>query len=215
LGVGAGSRHNPRPFNRCYGQDEVFMRSFAAVLLVTLAGVASSASAEGLNPPPAAAFGTYRSYELKPLAVSAELKASETGVKATNKIQENLDARLKPLLEGWTKMAEGKGGSNTLVFEPAVDDLRFIGGAKRVFAGALAGSSHVVLKLKITEQPSGKVIGEPEFFQRASGVAGAWTFGAHDNTMLSRVVELAANYMSQNFTGAVGGLSGREEEKKK
>jgi hypothetical protein len=188
---------------------------FCVIVLVAAAATLQTAAAEGLNPAPAAAFGGYQAYELKPLAISDELKASDTGVKATAKIQENIDARLKPIVEGWAKMNEGKGNGSTLVFEPSVDDLRFIGGTKRFFAGALAGSSHVVMKLKIVEQPSGKVIAEPEFYQRASGMAGAWTVGAHDNTMLSRVVELAANYMSQNFVGAVGGLSGREEEKKK
>jgi len=191
------------------------MRSLVTLLAVAAAAILPVAHAEGLNPPPAAAFGGYQAYELKPLAVSAQLKASDTGVKATTKIQENIDARLKPIVEGWAKMVEGPGNGSTLVFEPSVDDLRFIGGAKRFFAGALAGSSHVVMKMRIVEQPSGKVIAEPEFYQHASGVAGAWTVGAHDNTMLNRVVELAANYMSQNFVGAVGGLSGREEEKKK
>jgi hypothetical protein len=186
-----------------------------AIGLISAAGIFQTAAAEGLNPAPAAAFGAYQGFELKPLAVSDELKSSDTGLKATGKIQENIDARLKPIIEGWVKMNEGKGNGSTLVFEPSIDDLRFIGGAKRFFAGALAGSSHVVMKMKIVEQPSGKVIAEPEFYQRASGMAGAWTVGAHDNTMLSRVVELAANYMSQNFVGAVGGLSGREEEKKK
>jgi len=192
---------------------------FCAIGSFSAAGVVQTAAAEGLNPAPAAAFGAYQAFELKPLAISDELKASDTGVKATGKIQENIDARLKPIIEGWAKMNEGqnkdKSNGSTLVFEPSVDDLRFIGGAKRFFAGALAGSSHVVMKLKIVEQPSGKVIAEPEFYQRASGMAGAWTVGAHDNTMLSRVVELAANYMSQNFVGAVGGPSGREEEQKK
>lgn len=195
------------------------MRSLTALVMLTTSclglGLGRSATADGLNPPPASAFGVYQAYELKPLAVSDELKGSETGLKATGKIQENIDARLKPIIAGWTGMVEGKGNGSTLVFEPSVDDLRFINGAKRFFAGALAGSSHVVMKMRITEQPSGKVIAEPEFYQHARGIAGAWTVGAHDNTMLNRVVELAANYMAQNYQGAVGGPSGREEEKKK
>jgi hypothetical protein len=39
-------------------------------------------------------------------------------------------------------------------------------------------------------------------------VTGAWSFGKHDNSMLSRVVDLAANYCKANFDNAVGGPSG-------
>ena len=196
------------------------MRSLTALLLLTGSCIAYNVCAEGLNPPPASAFGGYQAYELKPLAVSDELKGSETGVKATGKIQENIDARLKPIVAEWAQKAagQGKGNGKTLVVEPSVSDLRFINGAKRFFAGALAGSSHVVMKVRIVEQPGDKVIAEPEFYQHASGMAGAWTVGAHDNTMLNRVVDLAANYLTANFDSAVGGLSGREElekEKKK
>ena len=194
------------------------MRSLTALLLLTGSCIAHSVCAEGLNPPPSSAFGGYQAYELKPLAISDELKGSETGLKATAKIQENIDARLKPIIAEWTQKSTGQGNGSTLVIEPSVNDLRFINGAKRFFAGALAGSSHVVMKVRIVEQPGDKVIAEPEFYQHASGMAGAWTVGAHDNTMLNRVVDLAANYLSANFDGAVGGPSGREElekEKKK
>lgn len=170
--------------------------------------VTASALADVSNPPPAAAFNGYKAYELRPLQVPDDLKASETGQKATAKIQEHLGEILAPVLAGWNQSVSGEGNGQTLVIEPKVETLRFIGGAKRFWAGAFAGDSRVTLTLRIAEEPSGRVLGEPMFYQQSSAVAGTWSFGAHDNTMLSRVVDLATNYCKLNRDNAVGGPTG-------
>lgn len=189
--------------------------AFAGLSGLAFSIFVSVALADAGNPPPVAPLSGYQTYDLKPLLVSDELKASETELKATAKIQEHIDAQLTPVVSGWEKkMAEGQATGRTLVIEPSVEDLRFIGGGKRFFAGAFAGKSHVVMKLKITEQPGDKVIAEPEFYQHSSAMAGAWTMGANDNNMLQRVVELAAEYLSANYQTAIGGKSGREELEK-
>jgi hypothetical protein len=56
-----------------------------------------------------------------------------------------------------------------------------------------------------------KVIGEPEFYQHANAVAGAWTIGATDNLMLDRVAKLVAEYLVGNYEQPVGGKSGYED----
>lgn len=179
-----------------------------ATAVIVLAFVAGPANAEAMNPAPAAPFKGYKAYELKALDVPADLKGSETGVAATSKIQEHLSGIVAPVLAGWTQSAAGEGNGQTLVFEPKVVTLRFISGGKRFWAGALAGDSRVMLSVKITEQPSGRVLGEPQFYQQSNAMAGAWSFGAHDNTMLSRVVELVAGYCKANFDNATGGPTG-------
>ncbi|MCC7461683.1 MAG: hypothetical protein IT480_04380 [Gammaproteobacteria bacterium] len=180
---------------------------WAAVATVFLA--TDPSRAEVRNPPPTAAFAGYQGYELRPLEVPAELQATETGQKATAKIQEHLNTLLAPVLEGWNAGVQGSGNGLKLVFEPRVLTLRFIGGAKRFWAGAMAGDSRVLISLKIVEQPGGRVLGEPQFYQQSAAMAGAWSIGAHDNTMLSRVVELAASYCKANRDSAVGGPTGQ------
>jgi hypothetical protein len=69
----------------------------------------------------------------------------------------------------------------------------------------------VVLKVTLREQPSGTVIGEPEFFQRASAQSGAWTMGGQDNDMLRRIVVVLRSYLEGNYGEAVGGATGREK----
>jgi len=115
---------------------------------------------------------------------------------------------MRSLLSATGLAATAEGNGQTLVLEPRVVSLRFIGGAKRFWAGAFAGDSRVIIVVRIVEQPGDRVLGEPQFYQQANAMAGAWSFGAHDNTMLSRVVDLATNYCKANFDSAVGGPSG-------
>ena len=184
------------------------MRNLLSATGLALVLVSAPVAAESLNPRPAAPFKGYKAYELKPLEVPADLQNSETGLAATAKIQEHLTAILAPVLAGWNQSVTAEGNGQTLVFEPRVVSLRFIGGAKRFWAGALAGDSRVIIVVRIVEQPGDRVLGEPQFYQQANAMAGAWSFGAHDNTMLSRVVDLATNYCKANFDNAVGGPSG-------
>ena len=41
-------------------------------------------------------------------------------------------------------------------------------------------------------------------------MAGAWTFGAHDNAMLEKVTQLFANYLSANYTETASTQTGFE-----
>ena len=59
--------------------------------------------------------------------------------------------------------------------------------------------------MKLTDQDTGQVIAEPEFYQHAEGMAGAWTFGAADNSMLVRSASLALDYLKDNHATAQGG----------
>jgi hypothetical protein len=163
------------------------------------------------NAAPAQVLSGYAAYELKPVTVAAEYAGNETAEKVRVKVEENLQAKLKPLLASWQEMHGGSGKQGTLVFEPQVKEVRFISGAKRFWAGAMAGGSHLVVQLRITEAETGKLIAEPEFYQRAGSMAGAFTMGAKDNLMMVHVADAAVNYAKANYEAAVGGPTGREK----
>jgi hypothetical protein len=116
---------------------------------------------------------------------------------------------VNPILEHWNAQLDAKNGQK-LVIEPRITDLHKPSGATRFFAGAMAGDGFINVKVRITEQPSGKVVAEPEFYRRASARAGAWTMGAHDNAMLEKVAALVASYLNANYAEAVGGATGYE-----
>jgi hypothetical protein len=159
--------------------------------------LAFPAFAQIQNPPAVNKLQGYSGYELKPVTLNTELAGKKNVDKVVSKVDEELKKNVGAVLTGWTP---DSANPQKLVFEPRIESLHKPSGATRFFAGAAAGSGRILMKVKITEQPSGKLIGEPEFYRHANAVAGAWTFGAHDNAMLEKVTQLFANYLSANYT---------------
>ncbi len=158
------------------------------------------------NPPPAEKFSNFSRIEIKPAQLSPEMSGNGANKRALIKIQENLDLNLKNQLQQWN--AGKSGNSRTLVIEPVVEQIKFISAGVRVFAGPIAGSSAVVMKLKITDMATNKLVAYPEFYQRAEAWSGAFTLGVHDNLMLTRTARIASDYLINNYNQAVGGPTG-------
>lgn len=158
------------------------------------------------NPPPAEKFSNFSRIEIRPAKLSAEMAGHSANQRALIKIQENLDLNLKTYLQQWNSGKNDNG--RTLVVEPIVEQIKFISAGARVFAGPIAGSSAVVMKMKITEGQTNKVIAHPEFFQRAEAWSGAFTLGVHDNLMLTRTARIASDYLINNYNQSVGGPTG-------
>ena len=162
------------------------------------------------NPAPSNKLQGYAGYEIKPVTLAPDMADKKNVDKVVAKVQENIEQSVGPILKDWNASAASAANPAKILIEPAILSVHKPSGANRFFAGAMAGNSHIVMKVKITEQPSGKVIAEPEFYRRANAMAGAWTFGAHDNAMLQKIAGLLANYLTANYKEAVGGDTGWE-----
>ncbi|MDR3410185.1 MAG: hypothetical protein P4L87_04450 [Formivibrio sp.] len=187
-------------------------KKLIAVMCVTasallLGGCATNIKAStNSNPPPTEKFSNFSHIEIKPAQLSPEMAGDSANQRALIKIQENLDLNLKAQLQQWNSGKAGTG--RTLVIEPIVEQIKFISGGVRFFAGPMAGSSAVVMKLKIMDTAGNKVVAYPEFYQRAEAWSGAFTLGVHDNMMLTRTARIASDYLINNYTKAVGGPTG-------
>jgi hypothetical protein len=179
-------------------------RVVLAVVAVMLSHVALAGPS---NPAPANKLQGYSGYELKALTVDATVGEKKNLDKVVAQIDQNLHQKLDPLLGNWNAQPDATA-SQKLVIEPHLVEVHKPSGATRFFAGAMAGNGHIRVKVLITEQPSGKVVAEPQFYRHASAVASTWTMGAHDNAMLEKVAALVASYLSANYTEAVGGETG-------
>ncbi len=157
------------------------------------------------NPPPTKPLKAFANFEVRPMTADATVKEPEARVK----IQQNLDQKLGALVAEWNR---GEGA--TLVIEPRVRELKFVGGAGRFWGGSLAGSSAVRMTVTLTDKASGQVIAEPEFFQRAAAMGGAYSFGGTDNAMLVRISSVVDEYLRRNYEVAVGGPTGLESAQK-
>lgn len=156
------------------------------------------------NPPPTEAFSAFGQIELKPVVFKPGFDGDEKGLV---KINQNLVERLEPSIAKWNAR---KLNNRALTIQPVIEEFEFKHGAKRVLLGPLAGSSGVLVKLKITDE-AGKLVAHPEFFQRTSAGAGM-IMGIADNIMLVRIATLMSKYVEANFERAEGGPTGADDQ---
>lgn len=182
------------------------MRRLAAGLLMVL--IAAKAAAEPQNPPPAGALAGYDRYELAPLAMGPPYAGDAGKEKAKARIQDYVTSETGAIVAQWNTDAAGAARGQWLLIEPRIEKLKVVSGGARFWAGAMAGDSYVVIKVRISEQPAGTQLAEPEFYQRAAAMSGAWTFGGQDKDMLHRIVVLMNLYLQSNYREAVGGPTG-------
>lgn len=163
--------------------------------------------ASTFNPPPASSLSAFRQIELIPIRHDLDVQMNEANQRALQKIQENIDVKIGRILKQWNT-SPSSASSGQLVIEPTITELKFVSGGTRFFAGALAGNSAVVMRVKIYEKESGEVIAHPEFYQRAVAIGGAWSLGTTDNNMLKRIADLFTDYLEDNYDQPVGGRTG-------
>ncbi len=184
-------------------------RTILVVALVAavpvLHGCATKIKASSLtNPAPTQAFSNYGRIDVKPVVFATGYKGHQA---ALGKIAENFTKELAPSVTKWnSRPANG----STLTVEPVVEQISFKSGAKRAFLGPFAGSSGVLMRVTYRDQ-NGKVVAEPQFFQRAGAMSGGFTLGVQDNLMLFRVAKLASSYTIANYERAVGGPTGADD----
>ena len=186
-------------------QTVVFGLCLAAPAAMAKVEIEASSST---NPAPAEAFSAFGRVEVQPISMGAPWAGQKPNEAALMNLQANFDERIKPWLEEVNAGSAGADQPRVLRIEPYVAGIRYISGGKRVFAGAFAGKSRILLKLRIIDAASGQVIAEPEFYQHAAGMAGAYSFGGADKAMLERVATLAVDYLRANHAAAVGGPTG-------
>jgi len=115
---------------------------------------------------------------------------------------------MAPFLKSWNQASTGKTvGRRTLIIEPVVTQIKFIGGAARFWAGPAAGSSAIIMHAMIIEKETGKTIATPEFYIKSGAWSGGWTIGVTDNLMLTRIAEKFKDYLVANYASAVGGTT--------
>ncbi len=164
-----------------------------------------------INPPPLEAFSKFSRFELKAINTTEKCNKQEGGDQLLVQIQNKLNVRLAGLIENWEDNRNEDIPDRKLVIEPICSDAKLVGTASRVWGGALAGSSAVVMNVRYTEEESGTLIAEPVFYQRAQAIGAAWTFGHTDRDMVDRIVNLIIDYTANNYKNPVGGPTGLQQ----
>jgi hypothetical protein len=184
----------------------VLQAALAAGLLLSCACVTNIAPTVKSNPPPTRPLRQFAHFDLMPLQASTDAQKEKD---ALAKIDANLHDKILAVTKIWD---QGTPSGRSLRIQPYVTQLKFVDGGTRFFAGAFAGSSAVVMQLKLTDEATGEVVGQPEFYQRAAAMGGAWSIGGTDNGMLERIASIAQDYLKRNYDSAVGGPTGADPE---
>jgi hypothetical protein len=154
------------------------------------------------NPPPAEPFSHFQHFMLEPIKVSDEAAHEKS---ALGKISIYMRQRVGTTLAGWENRNQN---GRVLDVEPHIVQLKYVSTGARIFAGDFAGSSAVLMRVKFIDAQTGRVIAEPEFYQRAAAEGGTWSFGGTDKGMLARIATVAQQYLDRNYAQAVGGPTG-------
>ncbi|MDZ4199019.1 MAG: hypothetical protein U1E27_07015 [Kiritimatiellia bacterium] len=150
----------------------------------------------GIPAPVKVRLGTFANVELRPVTISDAYAGAGANQKAGRKINELLNAQMAYVFPH-VNAAEKKDGK-TLEIIPLIKEIKFIGGAARFWAGAMAGSSAVLMEVTYLDKETGEEIARAEFYDQANAYAGAQNMGATDNLMLQTVVKQIIDYTSAN-----------------
>ncbi|GLS25746.1 hypothetical protein [Marinibactrum halimedae] len=146
----------------------------------------------------------------KVVLVDAELAPNYAGQganeKAAKKINEHLQMKLSGIFSDLevVSVEESKAKSYTqysnnevLVIKPYIKQIKFIGGAARFWAGAMAGSSVVIMDTAFLDGASKNQLSNPGFERSAGAYTDA--FGIASNRMLEDVAYDVVNYVNSNM----------------
>ncbi|MFC4311395.1 hypothetical protein ACFPN2_20010 [Steroidobacter flavus] len=194
-----------------------------ALLMVALAVQPVQSWAEGgvvdyieakqvTNPPPTTALNAFDRFEIAPIAMGDPYAGQPANEQAKERLQANLDERVPPLLNEFSGKPAKNDPPRVLRIEPTIRHVKFISTKARLWAGAFAGGTAVLMTVKMSDAATGEVIAEPEFYQHANAFGAAYSFGATDKAMLVRVADLVTNYLKSNYSAAVGGPTGKDDK---
>ena len=193
----------------------VNLKSFAVFASLMLLGACATTDIKpsaATNPPPSERFASFSRFEVKKIQLAPAYSSDEASKEATGIIQKYLDAGLNSTVNEWNETGKNAVNPRMLSIEPRIEQIKYLSSGARVMTGALSGSSAVIMRVRYVDTSSGKVVAEPEFFQRAAAMGGAWSFGSTDQDMLQRIASLVSVYTINNHSSAVGGPTGASQE---
>lgn len=164
---------------------------FVAAVLALMAGPARADDAESR------AVASYSRYELREIRAKVDVPP-----KVVDKLTRELKLKLDEPLARWNAEGAQPGRAGTLAIEVEILEMKFVGGAKRAFARAMAGNSSCVAAVKLVDTGTDAVLERKVFGEMAGGQRGALTMGASDNHMLDRLAAAMGAWVMGQYSAA-------------
>ena len=152
--------------------------SFKAIAIIALLSLVSFPSdlraadkieaSSMTNHAPSEAFSGFERFEMSKTTMAAPYGGQKANEIAQNNFQLNLDGRIQEWLAEKNIAAAKTDQPRVLLIEPRIEKVKFIGTGARFWAGAFAGSSRVLVKVKFTDKATGQVTTTHELDTRGS-----------------------------------------------
>lgn len=183
----------------------LFSTAFISALLLTAGCATTVVEKPSAMNPPTERLGSFDTVVL----VASEMGAPYAGQGANEKAKKKID---EEILNGLSSVfgasvnfenvssfadAQSVAKGKTVVIQPVIKQIKFVNATARVWAGAMAGSSVVVMDVKYIDLNSGEQIGIAGFQRVASAYSGA--FGIADNRMLSDTAQDVVTFTRSNY----------------
>ncbi len=166
----------------------MFIKTSALLsIMITLAACTTEIHAKDETIlPPKTPFGNYQNIVLQPIQI-AHMEGDSADKAAVATIQKEWQQCMEQMLPS-------SGTGNKLIITPTITDLKKVNVSERIFLGAMAGSSAVLLSVEYKDPQKNIVIAKPTFYAKTAAMSGAWTFGANDQAMIHRIANTACDY---------------------
>jgi hypothetical protein len=88
-------------------------------------------------------------------------------------------------------------GSSALLIKIKVIDMRIASFGARFWAGALAGSSYMNMRMQLMDAGTGTLVRDADFNSTNSAWAASWNFGSSDRSLPIDMAEIMADYLDK------------------
>lgn len=163
---------------------------------VLLAGCATNITQPSGPPMPSKTkFSEFGRVEMRDVRISERFAESDVNKKAAQNLTEKLVKELRVVFPNMKQVAGfSNDNGHTLQIDPLIKDIKFIGVGARVMAGAMAGSSAILLQVLFRDSAADEVIANPEFY----AVGGAYSGFDSAYKMLQDIANDVAKYSALN-----------------
>lgn len=146
-------------------------------------------------------FGEFKHVELKQTELDPQ-EENESNRKSVKMIDQRLLAGLQSIWPDLKMIPAGgdfsKSDLRTLQISPRIEHIHVVSTGTRLWLGASAGGSDLVMHVDYRDSSTGEIIANPDFWRGNNAWAGAWSVGAADNQIRDAIVHSIFKYTEAN-----------------
>lgn len=151
--------------------------------------------------PPKVKFGEFKHVELKE-TILPERENTPGNQKNAKKIDELLLAGMTSVWPDIKVVHSGenfsKGGERILQMVPQIEHIKIVSTGARIWVGAMAGDSDLVMHVDYYDSATGEVIASPDFSRGNNSFSGNMSYGQSDNRVRDAIVMQIVGYTARN-----------------